>query len=244
MPVKDPLKGIEICQAVGKRLYDDADTMFEGDRYHTAIALYVFAYEEFGRARYLCLHLLSGKEIDENEFDKLKDSGKAHTRKILVDPLAFGEILKNDSPESYEARRKQAEILGMPFVRIERAQATKLHNDTMKIFGRLNMLKMAMLYSRYENGQWQSAKGFSDKSLNQVCCYLKSEVIRVYHNNRLNLFQYHNLIGVKGTEISETQRKLMLDNEDRQAMVRLDKEYRSARFLRWLTMTKAILDSI
>jgi AbiV family abortive infection protein len=243
MNAKQIRNGIDISQAVGKRLFDDATGLEKKKRYPTSIALYVFAYEEFGRAKYLCNKLLMGKPVEDTEFQKLRDTGKAHTRKILVDALSFGEMLEHDTPDKFESRRQFSKQVGLPFTRIDRQHALALHKQTMSIFGRLHDLKMAMLYADYENGSWHGAKRFSDHALRDVCEYLHYEVIRVYHNNKFNLFQYANKLGAD-MKLSEKQVEIVIANPDRKAMIELDKVYRTSRFIRCLNMVKSVIESL
>lgn len=240
---KQVRNGIDILQSNAKRLFDDAEKLQKGKRYSTSIALYVFAYEEFNKAKYLCYKLLKGEQVDDAEFDKLTKSSKAHTRKILIDPLAFGEILEY-SPEKFADRKKHSEQVGLPFVMVTQSYALKLHKGTMIIFGKLHDLKMAMLYADHDKSEWRSAKRFGERTLRDICEYLHFEIIRVYHNNRLNLFQFKHHISADMTNLDDKQRLLMIENQDRKALADLHRYHASARFVHCYLTTKSVLANL
>jgi AbiV family abortive infection protein len=99
MNAKDTRNGIDLCMSNGMRLFDEAETLYKKKRYHTSIPLYILAYEEFGKAKYLCNNFVMGKEVEDSAFEKLSDSASAHTRKILVGALAFRQMLESESDE-------------------------------------------------------------------------------------------------------------------------------------------------
>src|SRR5205809_1603597 len=108
MNLKDERKGIDLCLSNGKRLYDDAERLYKKKRYHTSIPLYILGYEEFCKALYLGVNFVRGKEVCDNEFKKLTNSASAHTRKILIDALAFSQMLESETDEQIAARKRFA----------------------------------------------------------------------------------------------------------------------------------------
>ncbi len=244
MNAKDARNGIDICLSNGKRLYDDAETLYKNKRYHTSIPLYILAYEEFCKAEFLGSRFVTGKELQDEEFRRLTHAKDAHTTKILIDALAFRKMLENETDQQIANRKNFALKIGMPFTKLSRQDAIDLNKKFEKMFAKLNDLKMAMLYVDYAEGSWLKPKRFDDSKLREVCEYLRHEVIRVFHEVRVNLFYHANGITGDSTKLSEEQVSKIQANEDFRIRLRLDQKYRTPVFARCLSTVLAITDSL
>src|SRR5438132_9388310 len=99
MYLNDVQNGIDACLINGKRLYDDAELLCKNNRFHTSIPIYILAYEELAKAKFLSTKYLNGQDIEESEFVKLTRSREAHHEKIKVDALDFRNMLETENDE-------------------------------------------------------------------------------------------------------------------------------------------------
>lgn len=244
MQAKDIRNAIDILLSNGKRLYDDACILQDKKRYHSSIVMHVLAYEEFAKAKFLGMKWLYDKPVTETEYYKLVDSGKAHNRKVILDSLSFREALSAPI-EKVNARNQFNEYVGLhPFSKLDPAINLQLLDHSMKLYGKLHDLKMSMLYADYRNNQWQSPKRFNEKSLKDVCKFLRSDVIRVYHECRFNLFlKAEGLIGDSVT-IDEVQRQKIINNADRKALYDLGTIHHSKAFLKLVNTVYSVIGSL
>src|SRR5574341_404347 len=240
MKRKDARNGIDLCLSNGKRLYDDAESLYEKGRYHTSIPLFILAYEEFCKAEFLGNRFVAGKEVQDAEFRMLTHSRNAHTTKIMIDALAFRKILESETDEQIAARKNFSLKVGMPFSKLDRQAAIELNKKFDKMFAKLHALKMAMFYIDYDNGDWLKPHRFKDDKLREVCEYLRPEVIRVFHNVRTNLFYHARGISGDAAQLTDEQFTKIQANEDFRARLKLEMTYRTPAFARTVSTVLAI----
>lgn len=188
-------------------------------------------------------NFVTGKEVLDSEFERLTDSASAHTRKILVDALAFRKMLESETDEQIAARKRFAQQTGAPFTHLDKQSAMDL-DKKFTIFGKLHDLKMSMLYADYDNGDWLSPKRFNENKLREVCEYLRHEVIRVFYEVRTNLFYHANRISADATNLTDDQIHSIRENVDFRARVKLDHIYRTPIFYRYVLTVLGVIDSV
>lgn len=238
-------QGIEYCLSNGKRLFDDAGLFYKNGRFSSCIVQDIFAYEEFNKAKGMFAFLAKNEPFYSSDLERLTD-GHSHTQKLIGHSLAFDNMIKDDSPEKYNARKNFSLQTGLPFPIFSREETIAMHDDTRRYFAKLHDFRKKLMYAGYdeEKNEWFCSENFDNDILRAVSSYLYYEVIIPYHETRLNLFFFDNRISADMEDQTIQQRKMINEHPDAIALGQTIALCRTDVFIRNWYIAKAVLDSL
>lgn len=184
----DREKGAQICLDSGKRLFDDAYLLFEECRYRSSIPMYIFAYEEFGKASYLFLKLINKQSVAEAELRKLLSGRGAHLIKIMLDYERVSKVMYGMGKRGFQSMQAFASQNNLPSSPVDYETALKLHEITYKIVHKFHDIKMAFLYADFFSSKWQTQRAFREDDLKAMCQYLHGHILHPYLAMKSSLF--------------------------------------------------------
>ena len=181
-------EGIETCLANGKRLFDDAYFLYENGRFNSSIPLYIFAYEEFGKASFLYLRFAKNNTVKESDLEKLLHGRGAHLLKLMLDYERVSLAMYGMGKQGFQSMQDFAAKYGLPSFNTDYNTAIRLHEITYSLVPKFHDIKMAFLYADYFQEKWQIQQAFQQHLLKPMCEYLHGHVLRPYLSIKSSMF--------------------------------------------------------
>jgi len=239
----DIKKGIETCLDNGKRLFDDAYLLHENSRYRSAIPLYIFAYEEFGKASFLFLRFVRKQPVRKSELERLLSGRGAHLIKIMLDYERVSKVMYGMGQKGFQSMQEFAAKYNLPAFRMDYDTAIKYHEMTYRIVHRFHDIKMAFLYADYHN-KWQTQNTFQEGDLRAMCRYLHGHVLRPFLAIKSSMFLLSLGVPFDASTMTEEQAQQFFQNPFVIQLKELYERYETAEWYNTTSHGRAALESV